>query len=95
MLGISVRIYIATVTLVKTAVQVRDKSMLKFCLGAQMFGINLNYSKNCTSDKLRHCFHIQYSKKYKLHKDCHIPVFSDDFITVFYLNSLVPFYATN
>ena len=64
--------------------------MLKFCPGAQMFGINLNYSKNCSSDKLRYCFHIQYSKKYKLHKDCHMPVFSDDFITVFHLNSVVP-----
>ena len=90
MLGISVRIGIAIATLVKTAVEVGDKSMLKFCPGAQMFGINLNYSKNCSSDKLRYCFHIQYSKKYKLHKDCHMPVFSDDFITVFHLNSVVP-----
>ena len=67
MLGISVRIGIAIATLVKTAVEVGDKSMFKFCPGGQMFGINLNYSKNCSSDKLRYCFHIQYSKKYKLH----------------------------
>ena len=43
MLGISVRIGLAIVTLVKTAVEVGDKSMLKFYLGGQMFGINLNY----------------------------------------------------
>ena len=48
MLGISVRIYSATVTLVKTAVEVGDKSMLKFYLGGQMFGINLNYSTQRT-----------------------------------------------
>ena len=90
MLGISVRTGIVTVSLVKTSVEVGEKSILKFCPGTQMFGINLNYSKNCSSDKFKYCLHIQYSKKYKLDKDCHTPVFSDDFITVFYLYSVAP-----
>ena len=82
MLGISVRIGFATASLVKTAVEVGEKSMLKFCLGGQMFGIHFNYSKNCSSDKLRYGYHIKYSKKNKLQKDFQVPVFSDDFITV-------------
>ena len=89
MLGISVRIGMATVSLVKTGVEVGEKSMLKFCLSGQMFGIHSNYSKTCSSAKLRYGDHIQYSKKNKLHKDCQVPVFSDDFITVFHLNSVV------
>ena len=48
MSGISGRICSATVTLVKTAVEVGDKSMLKFYPGGQMFGINLNYSTQRT-----------------------------------------------
>ena len=54
MLEISVKIGIATASLVKTGVEVGEKSMLKFCLGGQMFGINFNYSKNCSSDKLKY-----------------------------------------